>query len=122
MEAKHSTSVRSTDNPPMEGLGALLRGALPFCPAAVVLVATFTRSKTVGAYVQLGSIQEREEVRERMKAEAKAAADAGAQSPNSKIAERRLWDKLAFTVGVMNVMITPCTPARPQCPPQPPPA
>ena len=94
----------------MEGLGALLRGALPFCPAAVVLVATFTRSKTVGAYVQLGSIQEREEVRERMKAEAKAAADAGAQSPNSKIAERRLWDKMAFTVGVMNVMITPCTP------------
>jgi hypothetical protein len=81
---------------------------LPFLPSVVALCAVFMKSKTVAAYVQLGSLQDRQTARDDMvkKATADALLTRG-KSPRSAMADLRMKDKVFYTVGVMNLAITP---------------
>ena len=83
---------------------AVVWALLPFLPSVVALAAVFKKSKTMGAYVQLGSIQERQSSRDRAAMEADAVKSG---TPRRQMNELRMKDKVFYTVGVMNLAVTP---------------
>lgn len=66
-------------------------------PAIAVVLAVYTRSKTVAAFAQLGGLQGREQTQEQV---------IHAQKNVDLVKPLKLQDKSSFTLGVFNVCIT----------------
>ena len=107
-------AVLITDNAGLQSIAtAAMSSVLPFVPSVFVLGAVLTKSKTVAAYVQLGSIQERQRARdnfiERIQGRQRTRDEliARVRSGDRKLAELRVRDTIFYTLGVMNLAITP---------------
>ena len=65
-------------------------------PAVAVLIAVYTRSKTIATFAQLGGLQGREQTQEQL-IEAQTS---------DLVLPLKLQDKISFTLGVLNVCLT----------------
>jgi hypothetical protein len=70
-----------------------------------ILYSVITNNKAIGALIQLGDLQRREEVHQEM-IESKAKAPSPSVSPSPSSALQTTAERISFTIGVMNACLT----------------